>query len=108
MKHYQQFIDSMIAFQKQTFNVSKARGLEKHRKNPLYTAAKLALIMSEAVEALEWDRAGKQKEIAHDLADVVLRTMDLAESLGINLGLEIVKKHFKNVERIKKPSKARY
>ncbi len=95
-------------FQKETYAVSEKKGLEKYVKNPLYTAAKLALIMSEAVEALEWDRANKPKEIGHDLADIVIRTMDLAEALHINLGEEILKKHDVNKKRARKRSKSRY
>jgi len=88
--------------------VEKRKGLQKHKDNPLYVPTKLALIMSEAVEALEWHRAGKDKEIGHDLADIVLRTMDLAGVLKINLAKEILKKYRTNVERAKKKSKAKY
>lgn len=88
--------------------VEKRKGLQKYKNNELYVPMKLALIMSEAVEALEWHRAGKDKEIGHDLADIVLRTMDLAGVLKINLAREILKKHRVNTEMAKKKSKVRY
>jgi len=88
--------------------IEKKKGLQKYKNNELYVPTKLALIMSEAVEALEWHRAGKDKEIGHDLADIVLRTMDLAGVLKINLGKEILKKYRINVQRAKKKSRMRY
>lgn len=102
------FLNQFAALQKETHALSELKGLEKHRDNPLYVPAKLALIMSEAVEALEWHRAGKHDEIGHDLADIVIRTMDLAEALGIDLGVEILKKHEVNKTRAIKRSESRY
>lgn len=94
--------------QAQSCDIERRKGLQKYKKNPLYVPAKLALVMSEAVEALEWHRAGKYAEIGHDLADIVLRTIDLAGVLKINLAEEILKKTAVNEERAKAKSKARY
>jgi NTP pyrophosphatase (non-canonical NTP hydrolase) len=56
----------------------------------------LALIHSEVSEALEADRAGDDENYAEELADIVIRVLDHAESEGIDLGSEIVKKMDEN------------
>lgn len=60
---------------------------------------KIALIHSELSEALEADRVGDSKRVGEELADVVIRTMDLAHYLGINLEAEVEIKHNKNKKR---------
>lgn len=61
---------------------------------------KLALIHSEVSEALEAHRAGEPLEvIGEELADVVIRCMDVAAALKIDLGAQIVRKHIKNLDR---------
>lgn len=85
--------------QKETHDVAKAHGFQVYFDNPLYVPTKLALIMSEAAEALEWHRQGKPEELPHELADIVIRTMDLAESLGIDLQSAIESKHEQNKTR---------
>jgi len=59
--------------------------------------ARLALIGTEVSEAVEALRVGE--DVGPELADIVIRTMDLAGFLGINLGGEIVKKMQKNLDR---------
>lgn len=61
---------------------------------------KLALIHSEVSEALAAHRKFENNNIiGAELADVVLRTMDLAEAMGINLGKAITEKHIANENR---------
>lgn len=61
---------------------------------------KLALIHSEVSEALEANRKGGTLELlGEELADIVIRVMDLAEGASINLGAAIVRKHEKNLNR---------
>lgn len=77
--------------------------------NPVWIAARLALVHSELSEALEalrghglrsWVGAnGKPEGFGSELADVVIRVLDAAESLGIDLDREMVKKHAFNVGR---------
>jgi len=85
--------------QQEAHDVEVAHGLTELKNNPLYVPTKLALIMSEAAEALEWHRQGKSEEIGHELADIMLRTMNLAEDLGIDLNACIEAKHKINMGR---------
>lgn len=57
------------------------------------------LIASEAFEAFAAYRNGKDDEIPEELADIVIRVMDVCEAKSIDLELEIMKKHYKNQAR---------
>lgn len=59
----------------------------------------LALIHSEVSEALEADREGDEEEYAEELADIVIRVLDHAETEGIDLTQEIESKFEKNRQR---------
>ncbi len=72
---------------------------------PPNLAEKLALIHSEVSEALEELRKPDSPGIGEELADVVIRVMDLAEYLGINLELEIAQKMERNKLRAHKHGK---
>lgn len=73
--------------------------------------SRIALICSEASEALEayrdgvadnvdeWPSGAKPVGVASELADVVIRVFDLAEWMGIDLGAALVAKHFYNGTR---------
>lgn len=95
--------------QRQTYQNSADHGFwAPERSNPY---EKLALIHSEVSEALEairtgalipavWYREdGKPEGVGPELADVVIRCMDLAEASGIDLWERIVEKHEFNKTR---------
>lgn len=68
---------------------------------------KLALIHSEVSEALEANRNMLDAAALHEeLADIVIRTMDLAEAIGCDLGATIYEKHLVNMARPYKHNKA--
>ena len=46
---------------------------------------KLALIHSEVSEALEADRSGNAENFAEELADTIIRILDLSNALGIDI-----------------------
>lgn len=72
-------------------------------------AAKLALVHSEVSEALEclrdgqmamdYELGGKPVGFATELADIVIRVMDLAEALGIDLWATMLEKDAYNATR---------
>jgi len=60
---------------------------------------RLMLIVSEVSESLEALRNNDRENFAEELADVIIRTCDLAGGLEIDLELEIVNKINKNKDR---------
>jgi NTP pyrophosphatase (non-canonical NTP hydrolase) len=59
----------------------------------------LCLIHSEVSEALEGFRAGDRENVAEELADVLIRVLDLAGGLGIDMDTEVRAKLKKNRQR---------
>ena len=59
----------------------------------------LMLIVSEIAEAQDGLRKGDKDNFKEELADIVIRTADLAGGLGIDLEAEIIKKMEKNKKR---------
>lgn len=59
----------------------------------------LALIGSEIAEAVEEVRKGTLEGLAEELADVIIRTVDMAYALGIDLDHAVEAKMFKNENR---------
>lgn len=59
----------------------------------------LALIHSEVSEALEADRRGDGEAYAEELADIVIRVLDHAESEDIDITSWIMMKNDRNRER---------
>ena len=100
------FVTEFAKFQASVHELAKKKGwYDEERKEPEL----LALIHSEVSEALEEYRnggpviytndRGKPCGIAVELADIVIRVMDMAEFLGINLGKYIKLKHEFNKTR---------
>jgi NTP pyrophosphatase (non-canonical NTP hydrolase) len=67
--------------------------------HPYKVPAILALIHSEVSEALEAFRVGDKANFAEELADVVIRVLDCANGLEIDLGTAVLDKMAKNRQR---------
>lgn len=87
-------------------------GLETHTQNKLKSQLvdfmiikRLALINTEVSEALEAIRKDDLNNFKEELADIVIRTFDLAEFTGTNLEDEIQRKMIKNKKRPYKHNK---
>jgi NTP pyrophosphatase (non-canonical NTP hydrolase) len=96
--------DSFHTMQLAAWENSEAHGFhgpneDGHVSTP---AERLMLIVDECCEALRALREPGPMDTAHfgeELADIVIRTMDLAHSAGIDLGCEVVAKHNMNRRR---------
>lgn len=64
-----------------------------------FVLAQLAKIMSEGGEAVAAIQHGEWEELPEELADIVIRTLDLADYLGYPIGDVILKKMEKNRRR---------
>lgn len=82
-----------------TFKDPVTGDVEGRVKNPSIIGEKLALVHSEVSEALEANRDGNGPLFAEELADVVIRVLDLAEHEGIDMEREITTKMRKNADR---------
>ena len=80
----------------EAYNTAKSKGWHDEKRE---TGTLLALIHSEVSEALEADRKGDQENFEEELADVVIRILDLCGSRGIDLEGAIHRKMEKNKGR---------
>jgi NTP pyrophosphatase (non-canonical NTP hydrolase) len=60
---------------------------------------KLALIVSEIGEAVEAVRKADMMNFQEELADIIIRTLDLSESLGFDIEHAVREKMQKNADR---------
>ena len=67
----------------------------------------LLRIHSEVTEASEAARDNNHKEVAAELADIFIRLANTAEVLGVDLDVEVAKKHRKNLARAPMHGRAR-
>lgn len=80
----------------EAFETAKSKGWHDE---PRETGTLLALIHSEVSEALEADRKGDQEGFEEELADVVIRILDLCGSRNIDLEDAILTKMERNKGR---------
>lgn len=87
-------IDGLKTFQEMVHSTNRAKGFYR---TPTNLATKIALAHSELSEALEADRKGEPKEhVAEELADCIIRILDMAEAHGLPVINEMIKKAEKN------------
>ena len=67
----------------------------------LADVTELALIIVEISESMDviFFKAKDKKELASELADIVIRTMNFARRKGIDLEQAVIRKNLKNLER---------
>lgn len=65
----------------------------------------LMLIATEVAEAAEAVRKGDDENFAEELADIVIRVLDVSSAFGIPIGQEIIRKMGVNRERPRKHGK---
>ena len=87
---------TILEIQKRAYEISKAKGWYE---NTINIPEKLALIHSEVSEALDAYRNYEDEHLGEELADIVIRTLDLASYLGINMQDQILAKMERNEKR---------
>lgn len=90
---------------KEAFETAQSKGWHDEDKP---TAVWLALIHSEVSEALEADRKGDYENFVEELADICIRTFDLAGLMDIDLQQAILDKMEYNKTRPIMHGKKRY
>jgi len=101
--HEEYFVRSIDKIGELIVEVNKANGWNVSTPNSWREQYKIpaviALIHSEVSEALEAYRADNQEEFLEELADVVIRVMDLTSGMGKDLGRAVLDKIEKNKTR---------
>ena len=68
-------------------------------KHPYVVPVKLALVNEEVAEVLTAHRCNDDEHIGEEIADVIIRLLDLAYYLDIDIEKEIKRKHEINLNR---------
>lgn len=87
---------TLAELQREAYDIAEAHGFHDARTK---RATALALIHSEVSEALEADRDGDEEGYGEELADIVIRVLDHAEEVGIDLQEEVLRKMAQNRQR---------
>lgn len=93
--------------QKEVHDIALLHGFHGHPER-CEIGISIALIASEAFEALEAHRERKDEHVKEELADIILRTLDLSERLGFDVMAEAERKHKINLNREFKHGNKRY
>ena len=99
-------VDTLVGLGAKVGAVNRANGWRTHvtpdaawNANPYYVPAVLMLIVSEAAEALEAYRKDDRANFNEEVADILIRVLDLADLLDIDLDDETYRKLSKNAAR---------
>jgi NTP pyrophosphatase (non-canonical NTP hydrolase) len=76
-------------FAQMVHSTARAKGFYRV---PTHLAVKIALAHSELSEALEWDRDNNPTKVADELADCIIRILDMAEAHRLNVVDAMIKK----------------
>lgn len=106
----QSFVENFEAFAKEMYDNNVNKGFWPENRN---IGEALALVHSEISEALEGLRQGNPADdkipqhscMAAELADAIIRIMDISQGLKLNVGQAIVDKHNFNLTRPHKHGK---
>lgn len=117
-EHQERFMSIFLPMQTALYQIAQDKGFWDRESNPDNgsPAVKLCLVHAELSEALEAMRAGNPpsdklhefgiSHVEEEMADAMIRLMDLAGYLGFNLGRAICKKAGYNTTREYKHGKA--
>ena len=88
-------------FVREAHDNSRAHGFwdVEDPRDPIFLLSRLALVASEVGEAVEDIRDADHKHLGEELADIVIRVMDMAGGLKIDLEGHVLSKMSKNRRR---------
>jgi|SRR5436189_3831851 len=91
-------VNANVITQKEVHAQAQRNGFHEHPRG-CGVAVALAQIASEVFEAIAAHRRWEDTKVQEELADVLLRTFDLAEQLGFDVMAEAEQKHKLNLSR---------
>ena len=99
----EQIIESLNILSSRCHYNSKNKGFwdDLDPESPIVQLAKLMLIDTESAEAAEAVRKGDKENLGEELADIIIRVMDLAYAKRIDIGQAVMDKMKANAKRPK-------